>query len=111
MQKQDKEGEPKFANFPNMEVRKAGAGFKLSPDMPFEFAGEAEEVQPRITFRNEEELRYQNDYFELPEPEYYNDYGNEISNEIYSGFNPPKFEPKKRLKEELQRFAEPLSYM
>ena len=102
---------PKFANFPSHEVRKKSSNFKLSPDMPFGFpGGERREEAPRITYRDEEELRYQNDYFKLP------DYSNEISNEVGTDF-----EMMKRLKQKQkykvnqylpkQRFAEPLSYM
>ena len=43
-QESDKLEGPKFANFPSLETsRKNSAGFKLSPDMPFEFAGENQE--------------------------------------------------------------------
>ena len=72
---------PKFANFPSHEVRKTSSNFKLSPDMPFGFpGGERREEAPRITYRDEEELRYQNNYFKLP------DYSNEISNEVMTDF-------------------------
>ena len=60
-QESDKLEGPKFANFPSLEKSRENniAGFKLSPDMPFEFAGDDQEKkEPRIQFGSEEELRY-----------------------------------------------------
>ena len=105
---------PKFANFPSLEAsRKNSAGFKLSPDMPFQFAGEDKEKKdPRIRFGSEEELRYQNDYFKLPELSLYDDYDDSISNELFPEFEAPKLKSKMVSDEvAFQRYAEPLSYM
>ena len=105
---------PRFANFPSLETRKKSASFKLSPDMPFEFAGEEKEKkEPRIRFGSEEELRYQNDYFKLPELSLFDDYDNSISNEVFPQFEAPKLQAKKRMPDggDFKRFAEPLTYM
>ena len=113
-QESEKLKSPKFANFPSVETRENGAGFKLSADMPFEFSGEdKEKKEPRIRFRSEEELRYQNDYFKLPELSLYGDYDdNSISNELFPEFEAPKLNSKKVSGEmDFKRYAEPLSYM
>ena len=69
---------------------------------------------PLVRFKNAEDLRYQNDYFELPSPEDF-----DYQNEIFQDFEVPRLQPKKTEKRELVspksakllRFSEPLSYM
>ena len=86
--------------------------------MPFEFSGEMKEKAPRITFRDEEELRYQNDYFKLPEKlGSYNEFSNAISNEVVPNFKTDKTLSMKDIKQKvpmthtMQKYAEPLKYM
>jgi len=98
-----KQNQPVFQNFPIQEVKKQNSGFKLSPDMPFSFPGDnrndipalpvIEQSQaPLITFKDEEELRYQNDYFQLPDREIFD---NDIHNDIFQDFEVPKINKNK----------------
>jgi len=95
--------QPVFQNFPIQENKRQNSGFKLSPDMPFSFPGDhrndipALQViekgrAPLITFKDEEELRYQNDYFQLPERETFD---NDIQNDIFQDFEVPKINKNK----------------
>jgi len=119
-QKPVEKKQPQFQNFPIQEVKRQQSGFKLSPDMPFSFPGDQRKdipalqviergQAPLITFKDEEELRYQNDYFQLPERE---TYGNEIDNDIFQDFEVPKINKNKppiyKVKpEKLIKYVEP----
>lgn len=92
---EDKKQKQKFKNFPVHESQPVGPQFKLSPDMPFSFPsdGRVEKNQPpapTVTFKNAEDLRYQNDYYELPEPDDF-----QLQNEIFQNFESPKIKPGK----------------
>ena len=60
--------------------------------MPFSFSSEdgGPSRPPTVTFKNAEDLRYQNDYYELPEPDDF-----QLQNEIFQDFDAPKIKPGK----------------
>lgn len=121
----------RFENFPSRpdtlddNANPSRLQFKLEPDMPFSFSGDSrndipalpiieQKQPPLVRFKNAEDVRYQNDYFEIPSPDDF-----EFGNEIFQDFEVPKLNPKKpqKLQREflpkpakLIQYSEPLSH-
>ena len=115
----------RFENFPSRpddnqdDVAPPRLQFKLEPDMPFSFSGDArtdieQKQPPLVRFKNAEDLRYQNDYFEIPSQDNF-----DFENEIFQDFEVPKLNPKKpqKLQREflpkpakLIQYSEPISH-
>ena len=121
----------RFENFPSRpdtqddNVNPPRLQFKLEPDMPFSFSGDSrndlpalpvieQKKAPLVRFKNAEDVRYQNDYFEIPS---HDDF--DFNNEIFQDFEVPKLNPKKpqKLQREflpkpakLIQYSEPLSH-
>ena len=104
----------KFNNFPSAKDPRSSPQFKLSPDMPFSFSSDDRAVKdqtPTVTFKNAEDLRYQNDYYQLPEPDDF-----QLQNEIFQDFEAPKIKRGRSEDKYFQsrskqiKYSEPLNY-
>ena len=86
--------------------------------MPFSFSGNSrgdlardQPQPPTVAFKNAEDLRYQNDYYELPEPDDF-----QLQNEIFQDFEAPKIKPGKSefnyfpKHQKKIKYSEPLKY-
>ena len=112
----------RFENFPAKDDNSKILNFKIERDAPYAYSGDSrpempllpvleKKQSPLVKFKNAEDLRYQNDYFEIPSPDDF-----DFENEIFD-FEVPKIKPEKSMRmyepkpQKLIKYAEPLAYM